>query len=156
MGVRESVGVIGNEPERIVGKNCGFADDEGGKKPVASDVDRHSTETCRCTHTRRQHDRSGVCYRLDCICTKFTPQKEIIPPLSEGMKIEEHYSVQQIARALGFKQDTIRRLFRDEPGVISITGKLGKQKEIRVPHHVFERVYRRMQNAPEVKPDGEL
>jgi transcriptional regulator GlxA family with amidase domain len=63
---------------------------------------------------------------------------------------EHHFSVADLAEAWNLSQDTIRRLFADEPGVLNLA-KPSKRKRIyrsiRIPQHVAERVYRRITNA---------
>jgi transposase-like protein len=63
---------------------------------------------------------------------------------------EPHYSVKKIAELWGFSENTIRRLFRDEKGVI----KQGKPETrfkrkrfvLSVPESVMLRVYSRLRN----------
>ena len=71
---------------------------------------------------------------------------------------ERHFSVKELAQRLGMSQAAIRRLFRDEPGVL----RFGKEKRghkrdyvtLRIPASVAERVYRRcMRPSFESMPD---
>ncbi len=60
---------------------------------------------------------------------------------------ERHFSVKEVARNWGISTTAIRRLFRNEPGVL----RFGKEKRghkrdyvtLRIPASVVERVYRR-------------
>ena len=60
---------------------------------------------------------------------------------------ERHFSAKELAHMWGMSPAAIRRLFRDEPGVL----RFGKEKRghkrdyvtIRIPASVAERVYRR-------------
>ena len=74
---------------------------------------------------------------------------------------ERHYSVQDLASCWNRSEDTIRRIFRDEPGVIKISRKTSSHPRpktpnrvprrwemILIPHSVAERVYRRMGGCP--------
>ncbi len=61
--------------------------------------------------------------------------------------IEQHFTVQELAKQWRVSADTIRRAFRDENGVLH----LGRPKHtrriydsIRIPQTVAERVYRRL------------
>lgn len=58
---------------------------------------------------------------------------------------EKHYSVQQVAELWGIAGDTVRRLFKDEPGVIKIgyPEKRFKRKRfvLRIPETVLLRVH---------------
>ena len=71
--------------------------------------------------------------------------------------LEKHYSVPELARAWNFSQETIRRLFRDEPGVIVIHRPRRRTRiyiTIRIPESVAQRVYARLQKreaAPSMK-----
>ena len=60
---------------------------------------------------------------------------------------ERHFTVQEIAKAWNLSEDSIRRLFDGEPGILDL-GKPTRFKRvyrpIRVPAHVAERVYRRL------------
>lgn len=60
---------------------------------------------------------------------------------------ERHYSVKELAEMWGLSPAAIRRLFRDEPGVLRFgKEKRGHQREyltLRIPASVAERVYRR-------------
>lgn len=67
---------------------------------------------------------------------------------------ERYQSPQQIAEELALDIKTVRRLFADEPGVISIdraaTGRgsrAGGRKTLRIPISVKERVLRRLGGA---------
>ena len=60
---------------------------------------------------------------------------------------ERHYTVQELAAAWNLSEDSIRRLFQGEPGILD----LGKPtrfrriyRPIRIPARVAERVYRRL------------
>lgn len=60
---------------------------------------------------------------------------------------ERHYSVKQIGEMWGLSSAAIRRIFRNEPGVLRFgRRKLGHQRDyvtLRIPASVAERVYRR-------------
>jgi predicted transcriptional regulator len=68
-------------------------------------------------------------------------------PLQLAALTERHYSVKDLAEMWGLSPAAIRRLFRDEPGVL----RFGKEKRghrrdymtLRIPASVAERVYRR-------------
>jgi len=60
---------------------------------------------------------------------------------------ERHYSVKELAEMWGLSPAAIRRLFRNEPGVLRFgKEKKGHQRDyvtLRIPACVAERVYRR-------------
>jgi hypothetical protein len=61
---------------------------------------------------------------------------------------EKHYTVQEISRDWALSAWMIRKLFEDEPDVLTIGHRLASRKRkyvtIRIPHHVKERVRRRL------------
>lgn len=62
--------------------------------------------------------------------------------------MEQHYSVRELADKWGFTLEYIRKLFQDEPGVLTTRSKNGKKRGygvLRIPASVAERVYGRMQ-----------
>jgi hypothetical protein len=62
---------------------------------------------------------------------------------------ERHFSVADIAANLNLSADTIRKLFRDEPGVIIIENpRRGCRtfQTLRIPESVAQRVYERLTN----------
>ncbi len=64
--------------------------------------------------------------------------------------LERHYTVHELAAAWSLSEDTIRRLFDAEPGVIVIAHpRRGKRqyKTLRIPASVAERVYCRISNG---------
>jgi hypothetical protein len=61
---------------------------------------------------------------------------------------EKHFTPQQLADAWGVSDETIRQIFRSEPGVLKI-GKPGTRVKrgyftLRIPKDVAERVHRRL------------
>jgi hypothetical protein len=61
---------------------------------------------------------------------------------------EKHYSPQELAEVWGVSVETVRVLFREEPGVLKI-GKDGTRlrrgyKTLRIPESVAERVHTRL------------
>lgn len=65
------------------------------------------------------------------------------------LSLERHCSVGELSKLWGFSENTIRRLFRKEPGVIKIVREQTRQKRgyttIRIPERVAQRVHRRLQ-----------
>lgn len=63
--------------------------------------------------------------------------------------LDKHFEVGTLARMWNLSDDTIRRMFRDEPGVIKWVRHGGKRPYVilRIPQPVAERVYNRMKNA---------
>jgi Fic family protein len=59
---------------------------------------------------------------------------------------ERHYTVAEIAEMWNVSQDTVRRTFKDEPGVLVLNRRrrgTRKYDTLRVPASVLDRVYRR-------------
>lgn len=61
---------------------------------------------------------------------------------------EKHYSVQQIAKLWGLSDDTIRRIFQNEVGVVKIgsseTRFKRKRIQLSIPESVLQRVYKKL------------
>lgn len=60
----------------------------------------------------------------------------------------KHFTPMELAEAWGVSPDTIRKLFRDEPGVLKL-GRAGSRFRrsyfsLRIPQEVAERVHRRL------------
>ena len=75
-------------------------------------------------------------------------------PLTDAMQtgaisLEHHCSVGELAKRWGWSENTIRRLFRKEPGVLKIVHPETRQKRrytsIRIPERVAQRVHQRLQ-----------
>lgn len=70
-----------------------------------------------------------------------------IKPVTKPV-VEQHYSPAELAEAWGVSVETIRCIFRDEPGVLKIKRPATKTKRgyltLRIPESVAERVHRRM------------
>jgi predicted transcriptional regulator len=65
--------------------------------------------------------------------------------------LEKHYTVEEIAEAWSVSPATVRRIFRDEPGVVvlAVETKPGRRpyRTLRVPHSVLQRVHSAAQRA---------
>jgi hypothetical protein len=71
-------------------------------------------------------------------------------PVTEALSTR-YYSVKEIAGLLSLSQDSIRKLFQDEPGVLVLGDHTSKHKRryttLRIPEPVLRRVLRRMSNV---------
>jgi hypothetical protein len=65
-----------------------------------------------------------------------------------GSYTERHYKVSELAEMWSASEDTIRRWFEDEPGVLKFgsKGERGRRRRLtlRIPESVAARVYGRM------------
>ena len=61
---------------------------------------------------------------------------------------ERHYSVTEVANLWALSRDSVRRLFRREPGVLAIGD---KYVTLRIPESVLDRVHRRLSNADDIQ-----
>jgi hypothetical protein len=80
------------------------------------------------------------------------PQRIIAPPnLSSSLALETHYSVADVSRFWNMSTDTVRRIFRDEPGVVVVAhgDRRGRRsyRTLRIPESVLLRVHRQKSNA---------
>lgn len=68
--------------------------------------------------------------------------------VSKAPAFERHYSVDEIARLWNLSKDSVRRLFRNELGVIAISPRQRRGTRsyvtLRIPESVAERVHRRL------------
>jgi len=76
----------------------------------------------------------------------------------QGDKVNEyHYSVKELAKIWGLSQAKVRRMLRNEPGVLRFgMEKKGHKREyvtLRIPASVAERVYQRCM-CPGLKPSS--
>lgn len=66
-----------------------------------------------------------------------------------SIALERHCSVAELSKQWGFSENTIRRLFRKEPGVVKIAHQETLHKRgytsMRIPERVAQRVHRRLQ-----------
>jgi hypothetical protein len=62
--------------------------------------------------------------------------------------LEQHFSVQEISKLWGWSEDTVRRAFRHEPGVIVISHPERRAKRpysrLSIPESVLVRVHERL------------
>jgi hypothetical protein len=72
------------------------------------------------------------------------------------MITEKHYSINELAH-WGFSETTLRKWFRNEPGVLHLEGPglmKGTAKQsydtLSIPESVAQRVYERLQHRPEL------
>jgi hypothetical protein len=65
---------------------------------------------------------------------------------------EKHYAPDELAALWGVSAETIRSIFRQEPGVLRITQPNEKKRKYvltRIPHSVAERVHKRLSAVPQ-------
>ena len=66
-----------------------------------------------------------------------------------GVALERHYSVGELAKLWELSENTIRRIFNKEPGVLQLVHEETRFKRgyttLRVPESVVQRVHRRLQ-----------
>ena len=70
-------------------------------------------------------------------------------PCSQPACSERHYSIAEIADAWHVSPDAVRKVFREEPGVLVLGGQSHHKRRyttLRVPESVLQRVHRRMTN----------
>jgi hypothetical protein len=76
---------------------------------------------------------------------KFMGMSGISPAL------DRHYSVSEVAALWNLSQDTVRRLFQNEPGVLVVGDENPHRGRryltLRIPEHVLDRVHRHYSNA---------
>jgi hypothetical protein len=77
-----------------------------------------------------------------------TPSEKIRPANPAVSVGEKHFTPQELAEAWGVSAETIRVIFREEPGVLKIGKTGGRYKRgyvtLRIPNEVAERVHKRL------------
>ena len=68
-------------------------------------------------------------------------EPSLVPLLPHG---ERHFSVTDVAKLWSLSRDSVRRIFRREPGVMAIGE---RYVTLRIPESVLERVHRKLSNA---------
>jgi hypothetical protein len=66
----------------------------------------------------------------------------------EGTTFEKHYRISELARTWGIGRETVRRLVKDDPGVIKI--RLGRKKAhtvYAIPESAAHRIHTRLLNS---------
>jgi hypothetical protein len=70
------------------------------------------------------------------------------PTSSAGVCAERHYTVAEIAEMWKLSKDAVRRLFCNEPGVLTLgkraCGRKRRYTTLRIPQSVLERVHRQL------------
>jgi hypothetical protein len=70
---------------------------------------------------------------------------EKIRPEDPALSVDEkHLTPQELAEAWGVDVETIRNIFRAEPGVLKISNGSKRRITLRIPKEVAERVHRRL------------
>ena len=71
---------------------------------------------------------------------------------ANAVESERHFTAKEVAEAWNLSQDTIYRLFVNEPGVLLLVSEKKKyrrtRRTLRIPESIKNRVYRRLQNVP--------
>jgi hypothetical protein len=70
-----------------------------------------------------------------------------------GQVFEHHFSPEELGQVWGLSEDTIRRLFEKEPGVMVIQrtrARARRYRTMRIPESVALRVHRRLANPVEM------
>ena len=73
--------------------------------------------------------------------------------LVENTTFEKHYRISDLARLWGLGRETVRKLVKDDPGVIKI--RMGRKKAhtiYSVPESAAHRIHTRSLNAAQVSP----
>jgi hypothetical protein len=80
-----------------------------------------------------------------------SPDRSLNTEASNELYIEKHYSVSELASSWQLSENTIRRMFEDEPGVLRWGTMEGRFKRryitLRIPETVVLRVHRQLRAA---------
>ena len=68
---------------------------------------------------------------------------------SSAVALEKHYSVPELAKIWFLSENTVRRIFLEEPGVLKLAHQETRHKRryttLRIPERIAQRVHRRLQ-----------
>jgi hypothetical protein len=71
------------------------------------------------------------------------------PTIDVVSDLERHFTVAELSKRWFFSENTIRRLFSQEPGVVRVARPQTRSKRgytsMRIPERIAERVHRRLQ-----------
>ena len=75
------------------------------------------------------------------------PSQPVFQMPSQTASAEQHFSVAEIAERWSLSEDTVRRLFENEPGVLVLEPSRSRfsrrrYRTLRIPESVVERVHR--------------
>lgn len=77
-----------------------------------------------------------------------TPRPSVMMLATDGLAFETHYRIGDLARIWKLGRETVRKLVKDEPGVIKIrNGRKKAHTTYSVPESVAKRVHTRLLNA---------
>ena len=113
-----------------------------GRKPVRS-------ETRADVPFSRREQQPPLITMPPVQASDYERERRPIAYTGASIAMERHCSVAELSKQWGFSENTIRRLFRKEPGVIKIVhqGTLHKRgyTSMRIPERIAQRVHRRLQ-----------
>ena len=65
--------------------------------------------------------------------------------MADTAAIEKHYTLKELAELWGFSENTIRKIFQDQPGVLKLGSATGRGRRgyvsLRIPHTLAMRVH---------------
>jgi hypothetical protein len=77
--------------------------------------------------------------------------------LEENTTFERHYRISELSRLWGLGRETVRKLVKDDPGVIKIRmGRKMANTVYSVPESAARRIHTRLLNAAQVCPASAL
>jgi hypothetical protein len=77
----------------------------------------------------------------------------VAPVLVEDTAFEKHYRISDLARLWGLGRETVRKLVKDDPGVVKV--RLGRKKAhtiYSVPESAAQRIHTRLLNGAPTRP----
>jgi hypothetical protein len=86
--------------------------------------------------------------RSEILAGQSAPESLPSLPVPHG---ERHYSVSEVATLWRLSRDSVRRIFRREPGVLVIGD---RYVTLRIPESVLERVHRKLSNGDHLQKAG--
>jgi len=128
--------------------NCEIGD-QGQELPLAGERKPVRSET-RVEQSLSNKDSLAPVFAMhSTLATEHLLEKRRQEEGRASIALERHCSVAELSKQWGFSENTIRRLFQKEPGVIKIVHQETLHKRgytsMRIPERIAQRVHRRLQ-----------
>ena len=103
----------------------------------------HKTNTCTRSEIAMESQIRQAANQTDLVRAHHT-----VNPNS-AVALERHYSVPELAKIWFLSENTVRRIFLEEPGVLKLAHEETRHKRryttLRIPERIAQRVHRRLQ-----------
>ena len=82
-------------------------------------------------------------------------ERSVAPRIPIPLYAERHYSVAEISEMWNLSPDVVRKLFQNEPGVLTLADQVARHKRryttLRIPESIVQHVHRKLSNCLTIK-----